>query len=316
MGSFESMCPSCEAAFHASDMHIGRTHTCSKCGEQCIIPSQEIDPGMTFGNYTILYPLGVGATGEVHLAQDKEGTRVALKILMIDEHDDEMDVRRFIREAMFSDSLSHPGIIELYDGGEANGYHYIAMEYVKGDTLDHHLDKFGEVEEREALKITRDVADVMCYVWNERQLVHRDIKPANIMVSLDGRTKVMDLGIAKSYMYDLTQLTDPETIIGSPPYMSPEQCAPGKSLDFKADIYSLGCTLYQLVTCEYPFFGDSPMNTVRMQLFDKHKNPQEFNQELSDGIVDLLDKMMAKSQRDRHQSWEELIEELDILIAR
>ncbi|MCJ8331438.1 MAG: serine/threonine protein kinase [Lentisphaeria bacterium] len=313
MPLFVSMCPGCSCEFETSDLHIGRQHICKECGDQCIIPSQRIDPGTVFGDFTIQYPLGVGASGEVHLAKGEDGLKVAVKVLFLEDIEDEVDVARFMREAMFSHALDHPGVIKLYDGGEEHGLHYIAMEYVEGETLDHHLDKFDELSEKDALKIIRDVADVMCYVWNERRLVHRDLKPANIMVSYEGITKVMDLGIAKSFMYDLTQLTDPETIIGSPPYMSPEQCAPGKPLDFRADIYSLGCTLYQLVTGEYPFFADTPMGTVRQQIFEKHKDPREFVPGLSEGLKLLIDRMLGKSVKDRHASWEELIEEIDKL---
>ena len=268
---------------------------------------------MRFGDFTVLYPLGLGASGEVHLAKDGQGRRAALKILLLRELGDNIDLKRFLRESMFISALDHPGIIKIYDAGTAHNYNFIAMEYVEGETLDEHLDKFGQLAEHDALMIIRDVAEVMGYVWNQRRLVHRDLKPANIMLSYDNVTKVMDLGIAKSFLYDLTQLTDADTIIGSPPYMSPEQCAPGKPLDFRADIYSLGCTLYQLVTNEYLFFGDSPMATVRQQIFAKHTDPRKIVPELSAGLVKLLDKMLAKPARNRHQSWEALIAQITTL---
>jgi serine/threonine protein kinase len=314
VSTFESCCPNCRGTFKATDHQVGRLHRCDKCGRECIVPSQRVDPGAKFGDFTVLYPLGVGASGEVHLAKDSQGRRSALKILFQEELGDEVDLRRFLRESQFIRSLSHPSLIQVYDVGLANNLHYIAMEFVEGETLDHHLDKFGELAETDGLRIARDVAAVMSYVWNTGKMVHRDLKPANLMVAYDGTTKVMDLGIAKSYLYDLTQLTDPETILGSPPYMSPEQCAPGKRLDFRADIYSLGCTLYQLVTNEYAFFADTPMSTVRMQLFDKHTDPREHVPGLSEGLARLIERMLAKSASQRHESWEQLLAEIEALL--
>ena len=314
MANFKSVCPSCNSEFEVAEHQIGRVYSCKNCRQECIIPSQRIDPGMIFGNYEIQYPLGAGASGEVHLGKDVNGNKAAIKILFPNEME-EMDIKRFLREARFTRSLDHDGIIRLYDTGQLNDLNYIIMEYVEGETLDVHLEKFGELSEYDALKITRDVADVMAYVWREQKLVHRDIKPSNLMVSYDGVTKLMDLGIAKSMMYEMTQLTDPETIIGSPPYMSPEQCAPGKVLDFRADIYSLGCSLYQFVTNEYAFFADSPMSTVRMQILEKFRDPREFIPGLSYECTALIYKMMAKSIKDRHHSWEELIVDIDKIIT-
>jgi serine/threonine protein kinase len=318
MGNFVSACPKCSEEFEASDGHIGRAHSCSSCGQECIIPSQRIDPGITFGDFTILYPLGIGASGEVHLGKKSDGTKAALKILFMDDiAPEEMDVKRFFREARFINDLEHPGIIKIFDSGLEHNFNYIAMEYVRGETIDEHLDKFGAIDIPEAVKIARDVASVLCYVWNENRLVHRDIKPSNIMVGYDGVTKVMDLGIAKSFLLDLTQLTDPETIIGSPPYMSPEQCSPAKPLDFRADVYSLGCTLYQMLTNEYAFFGDTPMKTVKMQIFEKPTDPREYNSDIPEELVTLMTtKMMAKSVTKRPDSWESLISDLDKIIAR
>ena len=314
MATFESACPNCENTFNASEHQIGRIHTCRECGTECIIPSQRIDPGMDFGGFTILYPLGLGASGEVHLAKSQEGTRTALKILFLEDLDDEVDLKRFVRESKFVQSLDHDGLIKVYDAGRDNDFNFIAMEYVEGETLDHMLDKHGELAEKDAVKVIRDVSSVMKYVWDSNRLVHRDLKPANIMVGYDGTTKVMDLGIAKSYLYELTQLTDPETIIGSPPYMSPEQCAPGKPIDFRADVYSLGCTLFQLVTNEYAFFGDTPMATVRMQIFDKPSDPRDFVPGLSEKMVVVMHKMMSKQAAKRHRSWDELLADLDELL--
>ncbi|MCH2176126.1 MAG: serine/threonine protein kinase [Lentisphaeria bacterium] len=315
MDTFTSSCPTCEQPFEALASSVGRVHACEYCGQECIVPSNRIAPGTQFGEYIIQYPLGLGASGEVHLALDPEGCEVALKVLFLEGEEEEVDLRRFLRESDFISDLHHEGIIQIYGSGQEHGHYYIAMEYVVGETLDHHLEKFGELALADAIKICRDVASVMAYAWNSNRIVHRDIKPANLMVSYEGVTKVMDLGIAKSFMYDFTQLTDPETIIGSPPYMSPEQCNPGKPIDFRADIYSLGCTLYQLVTGEFAFYGETPMATVRMQIFEHHTDPRQWIPGLPQSFSNLIDSMLAKSISNRPPSWEHLIQQLDIVAA-
>ncbi|RMD79686.1 MAG: serine/threonine protein kinase [Lentisphaerae bacterium] len=318
MADFQSSCPKCQAMFTASDNQIGKRYICTQCGQECIIPSRRIRAGMQFGNYHVLHPLGLGASGEVHLAKDSQGNLAAIKILCLNDNSDlEVDLKRFQREAQFIHSLNHPGLINVYEMGTAHDYNYIAMEYVRGETVDDYLEKFGPFEQLDALKIVREVALTLKYVWDEHRIVHRDIKPANIMISYDGQVKVMDLGIAKSYLMDFTQLTDPDTIIGSPPYMSPEQCSPSKPIDFRSDMYSLGCTLYQMLTDEYAFFADSPMATVRMHILERPTDPREFNPNLDEEVVDfIMRKLLARLARQRPGSWREVIKTLDALIDR
>jgi serine/threonine-protein kinase len=161
VSTFESTCPRCHANFTTTGNQVGRRYRCDRCGMECIIPSQRVDPGAQFGDFTVLYPLGVGASGEVHLAKDSRGRRSALKILFQEEFGDDLDLRRFLRESQFIQSLSHRGLIQLYDAGIANNLHYIAMEFVEGETLDRHLDNFGELAEADALKIIRDRKSVV-----------------------------------------------------------------------------------------------------------------------------------------------------------
>lgn len=315
MATFECQCPKCGTAFSASDHQIGKVHSCSECYSECIIPSQRVDPGTVFGGYTVLYPLGLGQTGEMHLAK-KDGCRVALKVLFHDGLDGDDVVKRFLREAEITNSLDHEVIARTIDAGRAGDQVYAVMEYIEGNTLDQHLDNFGEACEHDALRVVRDVADAMSCVWDEFRLVHRNITLTNIMVAYSGDTKLLDLGIAKAFAYDVTQLTDPEGVLGSPPYMSPEQCVPRgqRSLDFRSDIYSLGCVLYQLVANEYAFLGETPLSTMRRQLLEKHRDPREYVPDISDGLVALLDKMLAKQPAKRHSSWFELIEQMEVLI--
>lgn len=315
--TIECECPTCKSLHLADENDIGRTYICPSCQTECIIPSARISPGMIFGKYQVRRPLGAGSTSEVHLAVDQvQGREVALKILFVEEADAEVDIKRFFREIRNTKSLQHPNLLEIYDTGESNGLYFLAMEYVEGETLDSMLDDHGELPENEALEIMLCVASALEYAWDEKRLVHRDIKPGNIILAYGGETKVMDLGISKSLLYDLTRLTDPDTVIGSPPYMSPEQCSPGKPIDFRSDIYALGASLFHLVTNEFAFLGETAVDTLRMHLFGKLPDPAKFNPALSPACVDLIGKMMAKSPAGRHESWGELIAEIKACLGR
>jgi eukaryotic-like serine/threonine-protein kinase len=312
MSNIECVCPTCSTVHQSQTGEIGRTFICTRCRAECIVPSLRVDPGMRFGPYHVLRPVGCGASSEVHLAEDsRDGRQLALKILFVDEAEKDVDTQRFLREVKNASTLSHPNLLEIYDTGQAHNLYFLAMEFVEGDTIDKLLEEHGELPEKEALGIARDVATAMRYAWNEKQLVHRDIKPGNIIISFDGRCKLMDLGIAKSLLHDLTKLTAQDMVIGSPPYMSPEQCSPGKLIDFRADIYSLGATLFHLLTNEFPFLGKTSVETLRLQLFGQLPDPRSINPQLSDRSARLIQKMMAKSANNRHLSWDELLAEIN-----
>ena len=313
--TIECVCPSCGTVHDAADNEIGRAYVCARCKNECIVPSLRVDPGRRFGRFEVMRPIGCGASSEVHLARHVDsGQQAALKILFVEDADAETDKRRFGREVRNASSLRHPNLVEIYEFGEApppagqrSSICYLAMEYIEGETLDKFLEDHGELPEDDGLRVVLDVARAMAFAWNEKHIVHRDIKPGNIILSLAGQTKLMDLGIAKSLLFDHTLLTAPDTVIGSPPYMSPEQCAPGKQIDHRADIYSLGATLYQLVTNNFPFLGKNAVETLRMQMFAPLPDPRKHCPKLSDGMVTLIRKMMAKSVNQRQQTWEQLI---------
>lgn len=313
----DCVCPSCEHVYEADDGDIGQPYVCPQCQCECFVPSARINQGDVYGDYEVAHPLGAGATSEVHLAHHRgTGQQVALKVLFVDEADAWTDTERFMREAKNAMQLDHPGIVKIYEVGRdrANGHHFLAMEYVQGETLEALLEHHGEIGELDALLVIRNVADALAYAWDKLQLIHRDVKPANIILSYEGETKLMDLGIAQSVL-DICRLTDPDTVIGSPPYMSPEQCSPRNSVDFRADIYSLGATLFHLLTREYAFYGPNPVETVRMQLYTPLPDPREYTPDLHAATVELVRHMMAKSSRRRPGSWAELIDEIDGTVA-
>ena len=313
----EALCPSCGATVTARYDDIGSIRACAGCSADYCVPSERIAPGMMFGNYEVQRPLGAGASGEVHLAEDVDTREeFAIKILFLDDVEDEIDVKRFTREARNAGELEHPNIVRIFDANEQGNTYYLVMEYVEGDPIDKMLQRHGALDEGDAVRVVRDVAEALHYAWTTRKLLHRDIKPANILLNFEGQAKLMDLGISKSMMQDVTQLTDPDTIIGTPYYMSPEQCAPGKPIDCRADIYSLGMTAYHMVTEEVPFGGKNAMEVIRRQMFDSVPNPRELNPEVSVEFAQLIEMMTSKSASKRPNDWGHLLELLAPLIEQ
>lgn len=207
--------------------------------------------------YRIDAQLGEGGMGEVYLAVDTQlGRKVALKILPAELTRDEERVRRFEREARTASGLNHPNILTIYEIGRAEGTHFIITELVEGETL-RDLIRTGPIELTRLLDIGAQAADALAAA-HRAGVVHRDIKPENIMVRRDGYVKLLDFGLAKlletSRDAPLTALTTPGMVVGTIQYMSPEQTA-GSHVDHRADIFSLGCVLYEMATSRHPFPG-------------------------------------------------------------
>ena len=213
--------------------------------------------------YQIIKTLGEGGMANVYLAHDTILDRnVAVKVLRGDLANDEKFVRRFQREALSASSLSHPNIVEMYDVGEDDGQYYIVMEYVDGMTLKQVLKKRGHLSVTEVVDIMLQVTDGMAHA-HDAYIIHRDIKPQNIMLLEDGTIKVTDFGIARFSRNETQTMTD--RAIGSVHYISPEQ-AKGSVIDEKADIYSVGVMMYEMLTGKLPFEADNAVSVAIMQM--------------------------------------------------
>ncbi len=311
----EINCKSCGTGLEVSSNLEGRAVKCKECNATVKIPitGKQINPGMKIGGFETLKPLGIGGMGEVWLAEQKAMDRkVALKILSPKYTNDTEFVGRFMSEVKFSAKLEHPNIVTAFDAGIENGIHYLAISFVEGMQLEQILFKQKIVPEKQALKYIRNIAEALDYAWENFQLLHRDIKPGNIMIDEKDNAKLMDMGLCKSINEDL-HLTQTDVIIGTPFYMSPEQ-AMEKDIDTRSDEYSLGATLYHLLSGEKPFKGNSPADIIQKHIQEPLRNPQEINPDLSDDCVELLNIMMAKKVSERHNSWKELISDLDKVI--
>jgi serine/threonine-protein kinase len=266
------------------------------------------------GNYELMGTLGKGAMGAVYKARDTMMDRfVAIKVLSstVDASDDFL--KRFQREIRIAGSLNHPNVVCAYDAGKADGMPYLAMELVMGETLKDRLKRKGRMAETTALEIIRQVASGLAHA-HAKGLVHRDIKPANILLDRSGVPKVADMGLAKSVNED-EKLTRTGVALGTPQYMPPEQATGDKQLDHRSDIYSLGATLYHLLTGKPPFDGENRMAIMQKHVSRPVPPPRQLAPELTDGTVALVKRMMAKKPDDRFDCCEDLVEAIQKLLG-
>src|SRR5262252_5559171 len=226
------------------------------------------------GRYRIVRKLGTGGMANVYLAEDEVlGRRVAIKILNDRHAGDDQFVERFRREAKNAASLSHPNIVSIYDRGEAEGTYYIAMEYLDGRSLKELIVARGPAPVNVAIDYARQILAALRFA-HRHGIVHRDIKPHNVLVDAEGRLKVTDFGIARA---GTSQMTEAGSIIGTAQYLSPEQ-ARGSAVSPSSDLYSVGVVLYEMLTGEVPFTGDTPLEIAMKHLSaipdpPSHKNP-------------------------------------------
>ncbi|MEY9969124.1 hypothetical protein ABIA33_007211 [Streptacidiphilus sp. MAP12-16] len=266
------------------------------------------------GRYVVTGLLGRGGMAEVHLARDLRLDRlVAVKVLRPDLAVDPTYLARFRREALSAASLNHTSIVTVYDSGEdvASGalLPYLVMEYVPGSTLADLLREGQRPTPQRALELTDGVLDALSYA-HAHGIVHRDIKPANVMLTADGQVKVMDLGIARPLGMSGMTLTHGSMVIGTAEYLSPEQ-ARGETVDARADLYSVGCLLYELLTGRPPFQGDTPLEVAWHQLQTPPEPPSTHAPALSRACDDLVLRALAKDRDQRFRSAAEMRTALD-----
>ncbi|EDM25773.1 serine/threonine protein kinase [Lentisphaera araneosa HTCC2155] len=266
------------------------------------------------GKYVLRECLGSGAMGSVWLSSHPRlNLPVAVKVLSRSLAKESTEyVERFIEEGRLAAAINHPNVIRIYDADHDQGYHYLVMEYVDGCDVE----KMAAVRQGNCLEIL-EIIEIALKVSEaleeaqEHKIIHRDIKPENILVTQNGKIKLADLGIAKKIGSD-SSVTETGYSLGTPYYMSPEQALNVKSIDHRSDIYSLGATMYHLLTGEVPYKGDSPFATMMMHSQESLEHPQARKGDLPDEVCAIVCKMMEKNPNDRYQSYEELRTDLTL----
>ena len=274
--------------------------------------------GQSIGRYHILEQLGEGGMATVYKAYDTRLERnVAVKVLRTDQFIPaqlQMVLQRFEREAKSLAKLSNPNIVNILDFGEHDGMPFLVMEYLPGGTL---KKKLGQpLPWREALRILLPVAHGLAYAHGHG-IIHRDVKPANILLNEDDRPILTDFGIAK-----LLEAPGGHTLtasgvgMGTPEYMAPEQGLGANTIDERADVYSLGIVLYEMITGRKPYIADTPMAVVLKQMTDPLPHPSDFVDGLPEEVEHILLKALAKEPENRYENMNAVIEAMDALLAK
>ncbi len=267
------------------------------------------------GRYQIEREIGQGGMATVYLANDlRHERKVAVKVLRPDLAA-ALGPERFLREIKIAANLTHPHILPLHDSGEADGFLYYVMPYIKGDTLRERIEKEVELPVAEAVRIIREVTDALAFAHSQG-VVHRDIKPDNVMLS--GRhAMVMDFGVAKavSEATGRTTLTTAGVALGTPTYMAPEQATADPHVDHRADIYAVGVMAYELLAGRTPFQGASPQAVLAAHVTEEAEPVSKHRDHVSGDLEALVMKCLAKKPADRWQSADEMLPHLEAMAA-
>lgn len=269
--------------------------------------------GKQLADCEILSRVGQGGMGTVYKARQTELDRfVAIKVLAPQYTGDPEFLARFKREAAAAAQLAHPNIVQVFSAGRQGDTHFFVMEFVDGENLQRRVLRQGCLASAEALAICAAVARGLDYAWQRSKLIHRDVKPDNIFLSHDGAVKLGDLGLAKSALGPTSGLTVTGVHLGTPYFVSPEQARGLREIDFRADLYSLGCTLYYMVSGRLPY-GNEGCDALALMYQHVHEPPPDILRVQPDcpaPLAQLISRMLQKRPEDRFQSYAELLAEV------
>jgi len=299
------------------DLDAGPKVMCAACHAINDVPPPHIGTDVTIGGFRLIRRIGRGGMGDVYFAHQASLNReAAVKVLHRSLCHDPIFVGRFMREVRLVARLDHPNIVKAYEAGEDCGFRYLAMAYVDGVTLERRLKRRGPLPETDALETALQLARALDYAWREHRLLHRDVKPANIMLDQRGVARLMDFGISRSLAEPSEKVTRSGLLVGTPNYMSPEAIQNRPDLDFRSDLYSLGATLYHVLTGQLPYAGRNFAETLRRRgSREPLPHPQDANPALSEPCVALLTRMLEPEPAHRHDSWQTLIADLEQVIG-
>ena len=259
-------------------------------------------------NYDILDTLGKGGMGCVYKALDKKLKReVALKVL--DKSSDNEAIQRFYLEAQAMKEMDHQNVVHVFDFGEQNGQLFIAMTYVKGISLADILEKQNKLPFEAIEIIIKQIARGLLYA-HSKNIIHRDVKPSNIMITHDNRVYIMDFGISYIQEMEKEHLTKTGMTMGTPEYMSPEQCH-GDEVTIQSDIYSMGVILYEMTCGKLPFNGNRPIEIALKHVQELPPDPRQFRPDMPPGLAELILKCLKKKLNERFHDMQEFLDACD-----
>jgi len=274
--------------------------------DDSLAPSLQQIPG-----FKIMQKIGAGAMASVYKARQLSLDRiVAIKILPKRLSEDAEFVDRFYKEGKAAARMNHNNIVQAIDVGEYGGYHYFVMEFVDGVTVYDHLVKNKTYTEKEALDLIIQISRALEHA-HMRGLIHRDVKPKNIMITKDGTAKLADMGLARHADDVVAAEAEKGRAFGTPYYISPEQIRGVLDVDFRADIYSLGGTLYHMLTGKVPFEGATPTQIMQKHLKQALTPPDHINKSISTGLAEVVERMMAKNRDQRYGTTTDLLVDLE-----
>src|SRR5262249_37801428 len=286
--------------------------------------------GFFLGPYKVLELIAKGRMAGVYKAVHESGQVVAIKVLPASKAKDPDVLARFQREGRLLTQLDHPNIVRAFQIGEADGKHYLVLEYLDGDTLEDVLEKRKKLPPAEAVRIIHQAMLGLQHV-HERGMIHRDLKPANLMLveppgkkgddTLDRAVKILDIGLGKALFEDAAaptgdanKITADGTLIGTPDYLAPEQARSAKNVDIRADIYTAGCVLYHTLTGQPPFPDKSVLNQVMRHATETPRPLSDFLPEVPDGLQNVMNWLMAKDPAQRYATPERAAQALNLFL--
>lgn len=307
-------CPVCVCGGSMSLDHARNVLICNSCRKVRLLHKGTLEPGSVIGGgtYKILKQLGKGGMGTLFLCcpTDDFSRRYVIKTLRCQSRggDNYIAMKRLEREAGLLKALHHPNIVEVYGMWQEDSGIYVLMEYIQGQNLEEiKLGGAWDFGEAAALQIMFLIADALEYAWNEYRILHRDIKPSNIMLDEKNHIKLLDFGVAKSLeSVETTAVTMAGHGLGTPGYMSPEQFRDQEKLDCTTDIYSLGATVYFLLTGSAPVKGNTALAIFENVLNQTPAPVNELNPAVSKNMTLLLEKLLSKDPKDRPRTWQAL----------